>query len=62
MTFFSFSKIKLPPPPPPTRGRFSAAFTAAAAGAVPSINVKDTQHEGGRTLQPLPLTDSQESL
>lgn len=30
----------------PIRGRLSAAFTAAAAGAVPSINVKDMQHEG----------------
>lgn len=30
----------------PHRGRFSAAFTVAAAGAVPSFNVKDMQHEG----------------
>lgn len=36
-------------------GRLSAAFTAVAAGAVPSIHVKDMQHEGTRTLYPLPL-------
>lgn len=43
MTLFSFSKIKIAAP---IQGRFSAAFTGAAAGAVPSFNVKDMQHEG----------------
>lgn len=50
--FFFLLKNKIATP---IRGRFSAAFTAVAAGAVPSSHVKDMQHEGTRTLPPLPL-------
>lgn len=52
MTFFFLLKNKIAAP---VRGRISAAFTAAAAGAVPSTHVKDMQQEGKRTLNPLPL-------
>lgn len=52
MTFFFLLKNKIAAP---IRGRISAAFTAAAAGAVPSTNVKDMQQEGKRTLNLLPL-------
>lgn len=48
MDFFLKNKIAIP-----ISRRFSAAFTAVAAGAVPSIHVKDMQHEGKRTLYPL---------
>lgn len=43
MTFFFLLKNKIATPIP---GRFSAAFTAVAARAVPSIHIKDMQHEG----------------
>lgn len=56
MTFFSFSKNKIAIP---IRGRFSAAFTAVTAGAMPSVNVKDVQQEGKRA-PPTPLTHSRE--
>lgn len=42
----------------PVRRRFSAAFTAVAAGAVPSVAGKDMQHEE-RTLPAAPPSPRQ---
>lgn len=54
MTFFLLkNKIATP-----VRRRFSAAFMAVAAGAVPSITGRDMQHEE-RTL-PVPLAHARE--
>lgn len=45
----------------PVRRRFSAAFTAVAAGAVPSVAGKDMQHEEGTLPAAPPAHASGES-